>query len=56
MSSEAIAGPASLEAWRWLVSNTDMIATPTELAICCVMFSSVDPRATSWASRSSAPT
>ena len=32
---------------RWLVSSTDMIATPTELAICCTMFSSVDPRATS---------
>ena len=31
------------------MSSTDMIATPTELAICWVMFSSVEPRATSWA-------
>ena len=51
MCSVAIAGPASLEAWRWLVSSTDMIATPHELAICWVMFSSVEPRATSWARR-----
>ena len=51
MCSEAIAGPASLEAWRWLVSSTDMIATPHELAICWVMLSSVEPRATSWAFR-----
>ena len=32
----------------WLVSITDMTATPTELAICWVMLSRVEPRATSW--------
>ena len=31
-----------------LVRMTENVATPIELAICWVMLSSVDPRATSW--------
>ena len=37
------------ESLRWLVSSTDIVAIPIELAICCVMFSKVEPRATAWA-------
>ena len=37
------------ESLRWLVRITDITATPTELAICWVMLSSVEPRATSGA-------
>ena len=47
-----------MKPWAWVsssllfrpfVSTTDMIATPMELAICWLMFSSVEPRATWWA-------
>ena len=31
-----------------LVSTTDMMATPIDEAICWLMLSSVEPRATSW--------
>src|SRR5690242_10904035 len=39
------------ELLRLLVRTTDIVATPTELAICWLMFSRVEPRATSWAFR-----
>jgi hypothetical protein len=45
---EAIAAPARGWSVRWLVRMTDIVATPTELAICWLMLSRVDPRATSW--------
>ncbi len=45
---DAIAGSASGASLSRLVSITEMTATPTELAICWVMFSNVEPRATSW--------
>ena len=31
------------------MSTTDIVATPTELEICWLMLSSVEPRATWWA-------
>ena len=45
----AIAGLARSEAFRWAVRITEITATPTELPICWLMFSRVEPRATSWA-------